>query len=282
MGKTVKLPLLPGTEPEGDMAKYLAQVRLKQQEDQQVEATPKEATQKESTPEEPTPVIQVVAIGENSKDEFTLDGSLPYTTPQFGLDEFTTKSSDNTADAGSANPFLERNGPDSVTESNEEMYKILDKSTVELPPIPVERVTSNVIITNAIDGKAGPPASRNSRVKSHLKKESLPKASLGIVNYLNSMPQAYTNSFFAKGEMKIRVSADIADLLRLLHDCSDRLEHPQYLADNLVNQLLIDFFIRYASDVETLSVENQQLQRSRHQSKLSILLSRDSVDKLKT
>lgn len=251
----VKLPPLPGVEPEGSMAVYLAQVQQK-----------REPENTSSSALNPSENIDLTTTSDNSDSANTNESSLQLEkSVEISQPGNSIVNTALPAEGTNKSTLTNDRSPSSVDE-NADLSKILDKK-VQLKKDDASKSTEEITIAKTKTSiYVGGQPKRNST-----KSESSTKSNLEILKYINSMPKVFMHSFYAKGEMKIRVTNETAALLRILVECSHQIEQPKYLAENLVNQLLEDFFYKYASDIEQLSIEQQQQRVLLHQNTLSVL-----------
>ena len=98
-----------------------------------------------------------------------------------------------------------------------------------------------------------------------------PLAPSRFVERLARIPHVYQKHSYEKGEMKVRVSPDMAYVLRLINETSELLQPIPFLAENLINDLLKNFFNLYLPEIESLVDESGKVRISRLQSTRDIL-----------
>ncbi|MCX6213770.1 hypothetical protein [Spirosoma sp.] len=243
MGK-VTLPPLPGVEPKGSIATYLSQVRQKRTDD---------ASSSNDHGGEATSIVEDQSFTE------LLDS--PINSP---------------VKAGSTTPVELQGqsfGPIAVNNSadrrNEELSKILDNSPSE--PKRVNNAGKKDTASPMSVDKEAVEQRQMTPKRSRIRTDVVSSTPLPIVKLINSLPNRFAAGYFTKGESKVRLTAEMADLIQIIVDSNGRIEQPKYFADNLVNYLLKEFFIKYASDIEQLSIEQQERQRIQHQKNLTLI-----------
>ena len=236
MAKKVILPPLPDKEPSGSMLAYLEQVRQKQKDNPSENEIIKDSTENSNIPEISHLITQTTnQLSTALEPENDL---LSVEKIEKNQTEATTQYSPTTG------------------ELLNEMSKILDKSE-SLEPVD----SGEKQVTSGHDNLLTSSSNENSTVvKKKVKGSNKLNESL-LIEYLNNLPIEFTNYTFTKGEMKVRVSGDMAYFLKLLSESCPEAKAIRYLSENLINRLLWQFFQTYGAEIEALhrEVERQRL-----------------------
>ncbi|GAB4044297.1 hypothetical protein [Spirosoma jeollabukense] len=236
MAKKVNLPPLPDNKPSGSILAYLEQVRQKREDNPSENERITNSTEKSAIPEK--------------------SHLMTMTTNQLST-ELEPENNSPMADK------VEKNQTESTVQhppTAEGMFddipKILDKSeSLEVGVTEEEKITSgsaNLLTSSSNENGNG--------AKKKVKGVNKPTESL-LVDYLNNLPIEFTTYSFTKGEMKVRVSEDMAYFLKLLSESCPEAKAIRYLSENLINRLLWQFFQTYGAEIEALhqEVERQRL-----------------------
>ena len=250
----VKLPPLPELEPKGSIATYLSQVRQKRADEQIMNPTAED--NKPSTADDHRGKLNPHLEGESNTEP--LESSV--------ISQF---KDDSIAPNDSKNIVLDLNeGSERDASQDNGLSKILDNPPSEPNRVenPADKDSTSMDAFSKESNEQHQVVTKRSRAKA----EVSTKSTLAVVKLINSLPNRFSTGFFAKGESKVRLSEEMAELIQIIVDCSARVDQPKYFADNLVNHLLKEFFIKYASDIEQLSIEQQEQQLIQHRKKLTL------------
>ena len=236
----VKLPPLPDSAPEGSMAEYLAKARSEQG-------------------------------GKIYKNDQATDSTNNSTDPSFPVASSSLSSVLPLTEL-SSNPVLPTSHASTFPDSGEnlsesrangtpkKMSKILDKMT---PPKAGNQIKKETAADGNEDQEPGTVRIRERQ------KESTTHQLLNLEAYLQALPQVFTSAMHLKGHVKIRLTDQTSSLLQLIATSQHEDAHLVFLAENLINELLRDFFVRYTPEIQQLCVEMDRREVERQQQKIS-------------
>ena len=107
------------------------------------------------------------------------------------------------------------------------MSKILDKSE-SLEPVD----SGEKQVTSGLDNLLTSSSNENGTVvKNKVKGSNKLNESTLLIDYLNNLPIEFTNYTFTKGELKVRVSGDMAYFFKLLSESCPEAKAIRYLSE---------------------------------------------------
>lgn len=247
MAKSVKLPHLPDTEPEGSMAEYLTIARAKQ--DQKA--------------------LGLTAIDPLSASDDVRLGHLSVVTDELAKPENSQFEQPDNSPLGDVSPpdLSEKTAtepsPDQVEgpayQSGIKMSKILDKTPLltsgEIPP------------------SKDPKFSRDERSQQQPNKPRSTRNGTGsgpsaLIQYIQGLPEIFKNSMNSKGEVKVRITEQMVYLLQMISQSGESNQRIRFFSENLINELLREFLVRYAPEIDQLTDEFQKQEVARQQQRM--------------
>ena len=246
MEKKVTLPPLPDKEPTGSMLAYLDKVRQKQNdiplknESSDTDREPPNFSENSHSATEFTDLQPTDHHNENSKPT---GEKMEVTHIEVPIEHFPSLGSL----PGEMSKILDK--PEYLAE--------VDSKEEKTSSVPNDLLTVSLIETG-------------SNLKRKVKGVKTSNESL-LIDFLNKLPLEFTNYSFAKGEMKIRVSENMAYFLKLMSDSCPEAKAIRYLSENLVNRLLWQFFQTYGAEIETLHREMERQRMMNHTRRMGTL-----------
>ena len=247
MGKknSIKLPPLPNSEPEGDMAEYLAIVQAQQANKQARDDLP-------STNDSLNQPTHNTLISNTSP---TQNDSTPIETGHSSL--ISSEVENNQAERDDSLPIQSQAVVNSV-EGNDPRHvslsKILDKKLIENSPNGGKRL-ANKSTDKLLASQVRPSSSQLSKEQS-------------LEQYLQTLPIVFTSGVFGRGEVKIRVTEQMGYLLKLINQHDGGANRPMCVSENLMNELLRQFFVRFGAEIAQLLSEAQRQEADRQARRL--------------